>query len=113
MVLLGKARERAANYALELSFLTSMTSLEQNYPNPFNSSTTIRYDLSARSHVVLGIHDILGREVAMLVDEQKQGGAFVVSWNAGRVASQRVVYEPTGRPTVLLDESSRRRTVGS
>ncbi len=97
MVLLGKARERAANYALEVSSLTSMTSLEQNHPNPFNFSTTIRYDLPVRSHVVLRIHDIPGREVAMLVDEQQQGGAFVVSWGAGRVASQRVVYDPTGR----------------
>ena len=50
--------------------------LEQNYPNPFNPSTVISYQLSAFSYVTLKVYDLLGREVATLVNESKQPGNY-------------------------------------
>jgi len=55
--------------------------LHQNYPNPFNPSTTIRYYLPARSHVLLNVYDISGRLVARLVNGAQAGGAHSVEWN--------------------------------
>ncbi|MCX6142909.1 MAG: T9SS type A sorting domain-containing protein, partial [Ignavibacteriales bacterium] len=56
--------------------------LEQNFPNPFNPTTTIGYHISTESHVRLRVTDILGREVATLVNEQKAPGLYDVQWNA-------------------------------
>jgi hypothetical protein len=61
--------------------------LEQNYPNPFNPSTLIRYSLSTKTHVAVKIIDLLGREVATLVDADEPSGAHVVRWEAGSNAS--------------------------
>ena len=56
--------------------------LQQNFPNPFNPSTVISYRLSAISIVTLKVYDMLGREVATLVNEEKPAGAYTVNWNA-------------------------------
>jgi hypothetical protein len=56
--------------------------LNQNYPNPFNPATVLSYQLPAFSFVTLKIFDVLGREVAVLVQENKQPGAYEVQWNA-------------------------------
>jgi N-acetylmuramoyl-L-alanine amidase len=61
--------------------------LAQNYPNPFNPTTAISYQLSASSKTKIAIYDMLGREVAVLVDETKQPGSYSVEWNAAGVAS--------------------------
>lgn len=50
--------------------------LFQNYPNPFNPSTVIGYQLSAFSHVLLKVYDILGNDVATLIDEYQQAGTY-------------------------------------
>lgn len=67
--------------------------LYQNYPNPFNPSTTIRYDLPTRAHVVLEIYNVLGEEVATLIDEEKEAGGYEATWNAGRFASGVYFYQ--------------------
>ena len=61
--------------------------LEQNYPNPFNPTTAIRYQLSAFSKVTLKVHDLLGREVATLVDEEKSPGNYEVKFDGTNLAS--------------------------
>ena len=48
--------------------------LEQNYPNPFNPTTIIIYSISKKSFVTLKVYDILGKEIATLVNEEKPAG---------------------------------------
>ena len=54
--------------------------LEQNYPNPFNPSTRIQYQVSNSSHVSLKVYDVLGNEIAILVDEYKPTGIYEVEF---------------------------------
>jgi hypothetical protein len=62
-------------------------SLGQNYPNPFNPTTAISYQLSANSFVTLKVFDILGREVATLVNEVQRPGIYRVKWDASGLPS--------------------------
>ncbi len=66
--------------------------LHQNYPNPFNPSTTIRYELPRRSQVILKIFNLLGQEVATLVNEQKGAGRYQARWDASRFSSSIYFY---------------------
>lgn len=66
--------------------------LSQNYPNPFNPSTTINYELPTTGLVTLKLFDLLGREVAMLVNEEKSVGRYSVLWNAGNMPSGVYFY---------------------
>jgi hypothetical protein len=63
--------------------------LRQNYPNPFNPRTTIGYRLEVEGDrwVKLAVYDLLGREVALLVNEQKEAGEYAVSFDAGGLSS--------------------------
>ncbi|MGA3246004.1 MAG: family 43 glycosylhydrolase [Bacteroidota bacterium] len=66
--------------------------LNQNYPNPFNPNTAISFRLSALSRVKLRIYDVLGKEVAALVDEERPAGSYTVTWNAQNFPSGVYVY---------------------
>ena len=55
--------------------------LSQNYPNPFNASTEIIFDLPSAQNVNLSIYNLLGQQVAVLVDDFKQPGRYSVNWN--------------------------------
>jgi hypothetical protein len=61
--------------------------LEQNFPNPFNPLTAIRYRVPVMSHVSLKVYNVLGQEVATLVNNVKQRGNHEVTWSAGGFAS--------------------------
>jgi len=61
--------------------------LHQNFPNPFNPSSTICYDLPRTTHVTLAVYDLLGREVASLVDEVQEPGYRRAEWIPMSVAS--------------------------
>jgi hypothetical protein len=56
--------------------------LFQNYPNPFNPITKIKYSLNVSTFIRLNIYDILGREVATLVNEKQKPGNYEITWNA-------------------------------
>ncbi len=67
--------------------------LHQNYPNPFNPVTTIRFDLAEDSrHIRLTVYDILGRQVAVLVNETLPAGTHTVSFDAAALASGVYLY---------------------
>jgi photosystem II stability/assembly factor-like uncharacterized protein len=61
--------------------------LYQNYPNPFNPSTKIKYDVPAEEKVTIKIYDILGNEIAVLVNEYMKRGSYVTGWNAENLPS--------------------------
>ena len=66
--------------------------LEQNFPNPFNPSTTIRYQIPQDGFVTLKIYDILGSEIATLVNEEKTAGKYEINFNASVLASGVYIY---------------------
>lgn len=67
-------------------------SLRQNYPNPFNPSTTIHFELPTQSHVRLVLYDLLGREVARLIDAQKPAGGYDVPIDGSMLPSGVYFY---------------------
>lgn len=67
--------------------------LHANYPNPFNPETTIRFDVARTTPVRLAVYDLLGREVAVLVDAQKPAGAYSVVFDARDLASGIYLYQ--------------------
>lgn len=69
------------------------TVLEQNYPNPFNPTTTIAFSLSHSSLVTLKVFDILGREVATLVNEEKNPGRYEERFDASGMSSGIYIYQ--------------------
>jgi hypothetical protein len=69
--------------------------LEQNYPNPFNPSTMIEFSIPAESRVALKVYNILGQEVATLVNESLLAGNHAVKFDASRFATGVYLYRIT------------------
>ncbi|MDY0082689.1 MAG: T9SS type A sorting domain-containing protein [Ignavibacteriaceae bacterium] len=88
---LGKGNMKQTNFAG--NNLVTEYDLAQNYPNPFNPSTTIKYQLPKDGIVTLKVYDILGSEVATLVNEQKTAGRYEVSFDASKLASGVYIYK--------------------
>jgi hypothetical protein len=81
--------------------------LEQNYPNPFNPTTTINYQIPISGRVELKVYDLLGREVATLVNDDKAAGRYSIPWNAALMSSGVYFYrlragQHTGTKKLLL-----------
>jgi hypothetical protein len=81
-------------YSIDISPVTSVGNeiavlrdfiLYQNYPNPFNPVTSIKYVVGSLQNVTLKVYDILGHEVATLVNEEKQPGTYEVEFNTSSI----------------------------
>ena len=73
--------------------IPSEFALRQNYPNPFNPSTTIEYDLPAKSFVELNVYNILGVKVASLVNNTMSAGTHTVTFKPANLSSGLYIYE--------------------
>ena len=90
------------------SQLPAQYALYQNFPNPFNPSTVIRYQMPVNSRATLKVYDVLGREIATLVDGEQSAGTHSVTFNAAGISSgtyfyrfQAGTYSETKKITVL------------
>jgi len=75
----------------EISVVSKYT-LSQNYPNPFNPSTSIQYAISSTQFVTLKVYDLLGREVATLVNEEKTAGSYNVEFRMQNLELSSGIY---------------------
>ncbi len=65
----------------------------QNYPNPFNPSTTFTFNIPANELVNLKVYDVMGNEVATLVNEEKSAGSYSIEFDASKLASGTYFYK--------------------
>ncbi len=82
-------------------FTPSAIQLNQNYPNPFNPSTTISYSLDRPGEVSLKVYNLLGKEVATLVNGTQASGSHSITWNAANAPSGVYVYRLSSGNTQL------------
>ena len=75
-----------------LAAITDQFALYPAYPNPFNPVTTIAFSVPVRSRVTLQVFDVLGREVARLVDGEKAAGGYELRFNAANLPSGVYIY---------------------
>lgn len=83
--------------------LPTRIALDQNYPNPFNPSTSFGYTLDATMEVTVRVYDLLGRQVATLVDGMQQAGSYRVTFDASHLASGMYIYQ-LETPTRVLSK---------
>ena len=97
--ILKKVKQVTTVIENDLENLPKSFKLEQNYPNPFNPTTTIKYSIPSvasdfsLSNVTLKVYDILGREIAVLVDEEKPAGTYELTWKAANLPSGVYLYQ--------------------
>lgn len=77
----------------QLTLTANDFTLAQNYPNPFNPATKIQYSIPQRSDVTLKVYDVLGNEIAILVNEEKERGVYSVNFDASGLASGIYFYK--------------------
>ena len=83
--------------------------LEQNYPNPFNPKTVITFQTPTEGQITLKVYDVLGNEVATLLDEQKSAGSYNVELDASQLTSGIYFYQIESIRTVNCSEFSSTR----
>ena len=99
---LGAVQANRPNVCFEISAPVGITqngnnipteyALSQNYPNPFNPTTNIKFDLPKEGFVSLKIYDVVGKEVASLVNEVKSAGSYIVGFNGTELSSGVYFY---------------------
>jgi hypothetical protein len=85
--------QNTTGVAEENNSMPDYYSLDQNYPNPFNPSTKIKYSVSQESPVTIKVFDLIGQEVAVLVDEVKEPGYYSVTFDALGLTSGIYIYQ--------------------
>jgi hypothetical protein len=75
-----------------ISGLPGSARLDQNYPNPFNPTTKIQFTIVNRQLTIVKVFDLMGREVATLVNEVKQPGTYTVVFNGSNLESGVYFY---------------------
>ena len=73
--------------------IPTTVALSQNYPNPFNPSTTIEFQVQRTQQVHLAVYDVLGREVAVLVDGTQPAGSYRATFDATDLATGLYLYQ--------------------
>lgn len=87
-----KAEWELTSIEREDGVLAKEFTLAQNYPNPFNPTTTIKFAIPSRSNVTLKVFNMLGQEVALLVNKEMGAGSYVVNFDAGNLSSGIYFY---------------------
>jgi len=67
--------------------------LHQNFPNPFNPVTVISWQSPVSSHQTIKVYDILGKEIATLVDDFREAGVYEINFNASSLSSGVYIYK--------------------
>ncbi|MEX0680505.1 MAG: ice-binding family protein [Balneolales bacterium] len=80
--------------------------LSQNYPNPFNPTTTIGFELPETAEIRLSVYNLLGQEIAVLVNEVRSAGTHQVSWDAQSVSSGLYLYRLSANGRILTGKMS-------
>ena len=89
----GVHRREMTTVSVDDKSIENSFAVMQNYPNPFNPSTTINYEIPTQSHVSIKVYDVLGKEVASLVNEMKAPGNHHVQFSASNFASGVYFYK--------------------
>ncbi len=100
IALRGTCPDPANSVNDDVAALPTHFALKQNYPNPFNPTTVVQYQLPEASDVRIAVYDQLGREIALLVDENRDAGTHSLRWNPENLASGlyfcRMIARPLG-----------------
>jgi len=75
--------------------------LEQNYPNPFNPTTEIMFTIPENGPVNISVYDLVGRKVAILINDNYQIGNYSVNFNASHLSSGQYIYQLISRDIVI------------
>jgi hypothetical protein len=87
--------------------------LLQNFPNPFNPATTITYQIGSAGYVKLAVYDVMGRQVAILVDGPAQAGTHRARWDAARFSTGVYVCRLQVQPSTSASPAASRGGAGS
>jgi hypothetical protein len=88
----GSDQGIGGNQSAAAAVIPNEITLHNNYPNPFNPSTNISFGLPSEGHVSLKVYNLLGQEVATLVDERRIAGFHTVTFQPADLASGVYFY---------------------